>query len=213
MPNATCSIDGCERPRRARGWCQRHYDLWRRNGDPLMASRYETQDQAFLARLASDGDCIVYTGQKSRKGYGQISINGRLTPAHRYSWTRKNGPIPEGMQIDHICFNKACVKIAHLRLTTPQQNKSNVDGAYRTNKSTGIRNVHQDKHGKFRVELRRNGKAHYYGSFATVAEAEVVAERARQELFGKYAGRGGEHGNTAALREVHPRPAEPVTVH
>lgn len=34
MNNRTCSIDGCDRPTKSRGWCQAHYFRWRRNGDP-----------------------------------------------------------------------------------------------------------------------------------------------------------------------------------
>ena len=34
-----CSVDGCERPAYARGWCSRHYQRWRNNGDPLLVKR------------------------------------------------------------------------------------------------------------------------------------------------------------------------------
>ena len=34
MSDRTCSIDGCARPVKSRGWCQAHYFRWRRNGDP-----------------------------------------------------------------------------------------------------------------------------------------------------------------------------------
>jgi len=34
MSERTCSIDGCGRPMKSRGWCQAHYFRWRRNGDP-----------------------------------------------------------------------------------------------------------------------------------------------------------------------------------
>jgi hypothetical protein len=34
MTDATCSVDGCERPARARGWCARHYQRWKLKGDP-----------------------------------------------------------------------------------------------------------------------------------------------------------------------------------
>ena len=33
MHNRTCSVDGCEQPKRQRGWCQAHYFRWRRTGD------------------------------------------------------------------------------------------------------------------------------------------------------------------------------------
>lgn len=35
MSNRTCSIEGCERPHLARGWCGAHYARWKRHGDPL----------------------------------------------------------------------------------------------------------------------------------------------------------------------------------
>lgn len=33
----TCAVAGCDQPRRKRGWCGRHYQAWRRNGDPTIA--------------------------------------------------------------------------------------------------------------------------------------------------------------------------------
>lgn len=35
MTARTCSVDGCDRPHRSRGWCVAHYFRWRRHGDPL----------------------------------------------------------------------------------------------------------------------------------------------------------------------------------
>ena len=32
-----CAVAGCDRGRSARGWCRRHYESWRRHGDPLGA--------------------------------------------------------------------------------------------------------------------------------------------------------------------------------
>jgi hypothetical protein len=39
MAERTCTIDGCERPQQARGWCPMHYKRWRRNGDPTTITR------------------------------------------------------------------------------------------------------------------------------------------------------------------------------
>ncbi|WP_166535111.1 HNH endonuclease [Blastococcus xanthinilyticus] len=39
MGDGTCSIDGCTGARDRRGWCNKHYLRWRRNGDPRVSRR------------------------------------------------------------------------------------------------------------------------------------------------------------------------------
>ena len=51
MANRTCSVDGCERPSRKRGWCEMHYQRWRKNGS------VRDEDQAWV--VGPRGDCIV----------------------------------------------------------------------------------------------------------------------------------------------------------
>lgn len=41
MAHATCSIEGCSRPRRKREWCETHYTRWQRHGDPSVTHRGE----------------------------------------------------------------------------------------------------------------------------------------------------------------------------
>lgn len=41
---------------------------------------------------------------------------------HRYSYELFKGPIPQGMQIDHLCMEKSCCNPDHLEVVTPKEN-------------------------------------------------------------------------------------------
>jgi hypothetical protein len=47
-------------------------------------------------------------------GYGRLERDGRRQMAHRYIFELNRGPIPEGMQLDHLCRNRRCVNPVHL---------------------------------------------------------------------------------------------------
>ena len=55
-------------------------------------------------------------------GYGRISIDNAMRLAHRVAWTIFRGPIPDGMTIDHLCDNKSCVQVDHLRVVPIRDN-------------------------------------------------------------------------------------------
>ena len=69
-------------------------------------------------------------------GYGQIGwyFSGKSagTTAHRVAWVAVNGPIPEGMTIDHLCRNRKCVNPNHLQLLTNEENASNNGNSLKT---------------------------------------------------------------------------------
>lgn len=187
-----CTVAECERPAIARGYCTSHYARWNRYGDPLVRyrDRYATPEESFAGRAqrAASG-CLEWHGSRYPNGYGQISVKGRNVLAHRYAWERSHGPIPEGIQIDHTCFNRACVDVAHLRMATRVQNGRNLQGARRTNRSTGIRGVDIMRGKYIRGRVHVDGKE-LSRMFPTVeAAAEWVREQ-RAALYGEFQGRG-----------------------
>lgn len=87
---------GDGKPSVARGWCSKHYAVWRTYGDPLYAVRqYEAQGEQ-----CSDPDC---DRKPKRRGMCEMHAkradkNGETTdPRKRLFWTKvdKNGPVPE----------------------------------------------------------------------------------------------------------------------
>lgn len=184
-----CAIEGCGRVDiQAKGMCALHYGRMLRGGAPGGAApkAYRDPESAFAARTTREGECLVWTGSRDAAGYGQIWVNGKLRRAHRYAWERANGPIPEGMVIDHTCWNPPCVDVQHLRLARPMQNSWNLNGAS-VNSRSGIRNVWKGRDG-YHVQVTRDGIVHT-SHHTTIEAAAREAERLRADLFGDYAGR------------------------
>lgn len=122
----TCSIDGCESPLRARGWCGKHYSRWLTWGDPLGSK--PSSIERFLANVEwsdrrYDGTrCLVWTGSTRAKGYGAHWHIDRRYASHRWLYERWVGPIPDGLVIDHLCRNPPCCNPAHLEPVTSAEN-------------------------------------------------------------------------------------------
>lgn len=66
--------------------------------------------------------CWLWTGKQHKKGYGLIQVRGKRQRAHRYVYEQLVGPIPEGLEIDHLCRNKPCVNPDHLEPVTLREN-------------------------------------------------------------------------------------------
>jgi HNH endonuclease len=91
-----------------------------------------TLSELFLrAVIAPTSGCLVWDGRMTRGGYGQIGLSAkhaaelgssRTYLVHRLAWELANGPIPKGMQIDHLCRNRACINPKHLEVVTASEN-------------------------------------------------------------------------------------------
>lgn len=138
MAKRTCSIEGCERPSIARGWCGMHYLRWRAHGDQFerspgpLTSEFtirvpDGEAPRTLARLMDleTDDCVLWPLARSRPdGYGRIRFEGRTTLVHVLACIRRHGERPAGHEVAHTCGVRICMNYRHLRWATPTENQA-----------------------------------------------------------------------------------------
>ena len=129
-----------------------------------------TREERFWARVdrsGGPGACWPFSGDKIR-GYGRYTTSGhRTVVAHRYAFELTRGPIPAGLDLDHLCRNKACCNPAHLEPVTRTENqrREKRDGAMaathcRFGHPYTPENLYRDRHGArhCRACLRARGE-------------------------------------------------------
>lgn len=135
MTNGTCVL--CDAPSVGRGWCTKHYNRWRRHGDPLWEPPQYTLFERYWLKVNFSGPvpawqpelgcCWQWKAATSDTGYGLFSIprpDGGYTHvgAHQFSYWLCVGDVPSGLELDHLCRNRRCVAPSHLEAVTHQVN-------------------------------------------------------------------------------------------
>lgn len=76
--------------------------------------------------------CELATGRLDRDGY---AYHGR-SRAHIVAWERAHGPIPDGMEVDHLCRRRSCRAVHHLELVSRLENDRRRSWFYRVRRTT-----------------------------------------------------------------------------
>lgn len=142
--------------------------------------------------FASDRDHKIWNtryagtvaGSADEKGYILVKA-GRHLLAHRIIWEMHYGPIPEGVQIDHINGEKGDNRIENLRLATRSQNGCNTKT--RRDNTSGVKGVHwHKKTEKWQARIMIEGQRRSIGLFSTLEDAALAVQSARENLHGEF---------------------------
>lgn len=126
-------------------------------------------DQQYIEQVLAMGSWYI-----NKNGY----IEHTLYPAkkhmhlHRFVYELENGPIPAGLQIDHIDGNKSNNFLCNLRVVTPQQN------CFNKTKAKGYCWHKRDK--KWMARITLNGKKKSLGYYDSEDEARTAYLNAKK---------------------------------
>jgi len=79
---------------------------------------------SFWAKVIKTDGCWLWRGAHFKKsGYSRVKYHGRDTCAHIIAWELTHGPVPDWLELDHLCRHRPCVNPAHLEPVTPFLNQ------------------------------------------------------------------------------------------
>lgn len=127
-----CSIPECGKPYKSRGYCNGHYRNVLRHGIPVLPKL--SLIERVMAKVEKGTEppsyrpdldpCWVWTGARMPFGHGQVKRGPGLGTAlvHRVTYEHEVGPVPDGLELDHLCRVPACCNPAHLEAVTHAEN-------------------------------------------------------------------------------------------
>ena len=109
--------------------------------------------------------CWEWQGSTDGRGYGCVGMDGRKVSVHRLTYTWFVGPIPDGLEIDHLCRNILCCNPDHLEAVTMAENmrrrrlivcrRGHDDWVPRTDGSRRCRTCFRERHRNYMRTYRK----------------------------------------------------------
>lgn len=120
--------------------------------------------------------CWEWLGTRNADGYGIVCVGESRQRAHRVAYEQYVGPIPDGLVIDHLCSNRACINPKHLEPVAQAENaRRGASGRDRTR--TECKNGHAFVDGSYSM-MRGGTKRRYMVKRCLICNRE--RERARR---------------------------------
>jgi hypothetical protein len=163
-------------------------------GTLLMSSSISRQKKPGLERFLSyvsvqENGCWLWTGGKNGDGYGNFRDENRVSRgAHRWSYEYFVGPVPQGLDLDHLCRNRACVHPEHLEPVSHRENgHRGARGVLKDKKTSQYLGVYWvKKRNKWSAQIQLDGEIRYLGYF----DDEGLAHQAYVEAYDAYMANG-----------------------
>jgi hypothetical protein len=136
-----CAAPGCDRQRDKGSFCPTHYMRMRTHGDarpnvPIRASGKTPMNERVWRKVNKYGPipshrpdlgpCWIWEpAPRGAGGYARVQPNdgsGRTVRVHVWTYEQENGPVPAGLELDHLCCVRHCVRPSHLEAVTHKEN-------------------------------------------------------------------------------------------
>lgn len=129
----------------------RHQRLHLMRTEPYLRGLNLTPEQTFWMKVGEPDEfgCWPWLGGMHPSGHGTAHHEGRSVYAHRLAYESLIGPIPPGLQLDHLCRNPSCVNPLHLDPVTSAVNTAR--GVHRRASATACERGHEYREGSYSI--------------------------------------------------------------
>lgn len=138
-------------------------------------------DDKFWSLVEKTDSCWLWKGPIQHPSKSSVGGYGRFGRkyAHRYSYELANGPIPRGLEPDHLCRNRACVNPGHMEAVTHLENVRRGALANRPTCPKGHAYDARKEHGRFRScrTCTRSRERGYYDAHKDVIALQRKTRR------------------------------------